>query len=275
MAGLNGKKIKVDGKKYEVKDHFTNRDENLETIVLTRAIKPGKLKPAATINELGYVDESDVVYSDDAMASMYAIIGKSFGKIINITMILNGGVLSDTDLQIVGPNWENPDQVDVIFLDKDSEKAVISKDLLLKSCLLWQERHNQYTPERESSEESGSIGPEDIEEVLGDLTGLLGDLLKNRSSESSGSSGSSGSSKAHDILEQILGDRGRPSQRSSQSSEMPDISDMPDILKDMLGSGRSSRSDRSEEFSIEEMNFDDAPQAIKDIIRNLKNHREP
>ncbi len=267
MARLDGKKVKIDGKKYTVKSHMANVDGGVETIILTRAIgktskESFRQKPADTIQELGYMDEDDVVYTPTEMEVGEIQIKEKIGETIKITMILHGGVIQDTELKIIGPNWESPDHIDIIFLEQDNEEASIDRELLVQSYLLWQERHNKFIPNKEDQgDEDISESKPEIEELLGGLDGILGSLFKdikdpNRSE-----------SAASDLLKDILG----PSYGKKSRSEAMD-----DILKHILDDKKSDRGSerrRGSGIDIQELDLSDAPPEIQEIIRKLRNRR--
>jgi len=313
MADLNGKRIKVDGKKFEVREHFTNRDDNIETIILTRAIKSGKRTKSrivSNLSDLGYKNEDEVVYTTTEMQNISKFLMDSSRVDVNITMILDGGILKDTELKIIGPTWESPDKINIIFKEQGDGKIVeIDRELLFKSCLLWRERNDGFKPEKANDLD------DEIEETLGGLGSILEDILKIRTHSPKEPS----SSEAHDVLERLLG-LGREKDSKQVSYKLGELAgmvdtvikdiedteerfktdqqfgdvlknlfdgvdprpgrrnddlpeDMPDILKDFLHGKSSNEDRRAEGISIKEIDMDDAPQGIRELINELKRGR--
>ncbi len=281
---LNGKKVKINGKKFTVSEHLSNVDGNVETIILTRPISKRAgvtTENANTLQELGYMNEDDVVYTDTEMEVAGIQIKERIGAILPITMILQGDVLKDTDVQIIGRNWEDPDLIDMLFLE-DETTVSINAELLTKSYLLHQERNGKFIPNtedrdsRDSRDEEAdtpnldrlvemfanardSRGQRDEQEpqetngldgLLKGLTGLLDDVIEDI-----------------DELEDAIDEKVERRRSRSRGHESPE-----DLLKKILDSRSSFHEDKdSKDFSIEEIEMEDAPDEVQRLIRHLRN----
>ncbi len=269
MSKLDGKKIKIDGKKFEVQAHLTNPDENLESLILTRPIHKLKDKsdPVENIQQLGYRDEDAVTYSHDEMKDSIKVIHSRVGKKIDITMILDAGRMSDTSIKIVGANWENPDLIDIIFME-DNHEVSISRELLAKSLLLHTERHLGNSKSKKSFDTGNNISDSSkkrIDELIGGIDSLLDDI-RNRT----GRTGRKGrgdqkgrpyrdtSEKFNDEFADLFGTLFKD---GKQPSHRPQTGGLEELLSDLKSNPN---------LTIDKVDINDAPDVIKDLVRSLK-----
>ncbi len=311
MLTLNGKKVKIAGKKYTVQDHLSNVDGNVETIILTRPIRKSAANtaPARTLQELGYTGEDDVIYTDTEMEVGDIQIKKKIGSTVMITIILAGDVLEDTKLEIIGPNWSHPNLIDIKFLSESEDDIhEIGRELLISSYLLYQERNNKFIPNKEEiksvhdespvpdldeflegfkkfRDDKKSSGPEtllkDIRSSVEDMGGQkltgLDEVLKNVSGllEDTDDEKLTG-------LDAILKDITGLIDEIDDEIDKKDSSERRDSPEDLLNKILGSKSDvfdkfkperETKDFSIEEIEMEDAPPAIQRLIRHLRNRK--
>ncbi len=181
MRKLDGKKIKVDGNTFEVRNHMLNRDDAIETIILTRDLAGGKQKSEPKVThacDLGYESIDDIQFGDSEMKFADIQVKEKESK-FNIAYVTPDGELKEMKVEIQGINWDNPKDLDIIFHDESGANEVqMPRDLLLKSYLLYHEWKDDFVPDSKTSptDDSDTIDDLDIpREVKDKLKSLIGD----------------------------------------------------------------------------------------------------
>lgn len=226
MAKLKGKKVKIEGTTFKVAEHLLNRDDDIETVILTRKLSSKKYsgksqsKPRAkTIFDLNYFEPSDIVYSDDEMASANIQLGKKVNGEgdkdfkFKIALIEPDGTLTAVKMEMIGPDWTKPNLINVVVYDKDNNISEnnFNRDFLIRSYLLYQEWVGNFVPDDKGTkaDDDHVIFEDDdvkISEVgLGDLPDELQDFLHGFK-ESRSDSEPEANSDVADALQVMLSD---------------------------------------------------------------------
>ncbi len=151
MSKLEGKKVRIDGDTFTVRSQFSNPSENIETLILTKEIHESE-SPVGDIDhacDLDYESIGDIQYSDSEMEFANIHVKEKAGEIFDIAYVTPDGVLKEMSIEITGINWENPDEFDIIFYTEDegANKQTMTRDLLLRSYLLYHEWKGDFIPD--------------------------------------------------------------------------------------------------------------------------------
>ncbi len=169
---LKDKNIKIDGRKFVVRDQFINRDENIETIILTRKIKGKSIK---NIQDLGFKDFGKFKINDSQLLRARNLFLKSYINRSKLALVYveEDGTLNRECVQPLGRDISDPENLIIQTLDTKETINVLETTLAKSIALDWiwteaddgKQERKQETPR-----------PRDIEEINGseDLNDLMG-----------------------------------------------------------------------------------------------------
>lgn len=186
LKKLNGKTVKIQGNSFMVRDHLLNRDDDIETLILTRSLSGKKTKPkrAKTVFEMGYDEPKDIQYndSDREFASIQLKRFSEELELLKVAFITPDGSIKEAIIGIKGIDWEDPSMFNVtVFEEADDEEGIdkkMDRNFLIRSYLLYHEWIGDFTPEHNVVEEDSTHTEEiEIDIDISDLPDELQELI--------------------------------------------------------------------------------------------------
>ena len=172
MKNIEGRVIRINGNRFEIKSHILNRDKNeaIETLVLQRPID-GQKPTKSHLNDLGYKKFEDIDYSAAEMKFADLRIKEEEDR-FPIAFTTPSGEIKEMKIEICGVNWDNPDNVDILYFNEGkSDEIIVSRKLLLTAYLLYHEWKGDFTPGEDTQVASNSKKgvDNDPDEELGNI----------------------------------------------------------------------------------------------------------